>query len=203
MPLKYFKPRTPSLRHLVLVDRKELWKGKPVRSLTEAMRKTGGRNNQGRITCRHMGGGHRRRYRLIDFHRTEEGPAEVQRLEYDPNRTAFIALTRYASGKLSYIIAPQGVKAGDVLESGADAAIRPGCTLPLKNIPVGSLVHNVELRPGKGAQLARSAGTSIQYVGQNGAHAVLKMCSKEVPPYNIHTHIQYTHTHTHRYGWCP
>eukprot|EP00123_Amoebidium_parasiticum_P019566 comp26909_c0_seq1/m.47129 comp26909_c0_seq1/g.47129 ORF comp26909_c0_seq1/g.47129 comp26909_c0_seq1/m.47129 type:complete len:274 (-) comp26909_c0_seq1:549-1370(-) len=180
MPLKYFKPITPGMRHLVLLDKSELWKGSPFKALTEALRKSGGRNNTGRITCRHMGGGHRRRYRIIDFLRQEQGPAVVQRLEYDPNRTAFIALTKYLSGKHSYIIAPQGLKIGDTVESGVNAPIRPGNTLPLMKIPVGTMIHNVELRPGKGGQMARSAGTSIQYVGQNGDRAVLKLCSKEL-----------------------
>eukprot|EP00124_Ichthyophonus_hoferi_P002584 Ihof_evm4s181 gene=Ihof_evmTU4s181 len=180
MPLKYFRPTTPGLRHLVLVDRTELWNGNPYRPLTKALRKTGGRcRRTGRITVRHIGGGSKRRYRLIDFKREDENPCIVKRLEYDPNRTAWIALTQYATGRYSYILAPQGLKPGDIVSSGNGAAIQPGCTLPLKNIPLGTLVHNVELYPGKGGQMARAAGTSIQLVGQNGPNAVLKMCSKE------------------------
>src|SRR4051812_18550767 len=148
MALKNFRPITPSLRQLVLVDRSELWKGKPVKALTEGLSKTGGRNNTGRITARHMGGGHKRRYRLVDFKRRKfDVPATVERLEYDPNRTAFIALIRYADGVLAYILAPQRLKAGDQVVTGERVDVKPGNAMPLRNIPVGTIVHNVELKP--------------------------------------------------------
>jgi large subunit ribosomal protein L2 len=181
MALKQFRPITPSLRQLVLVNRGELWKGKPVKSLTEGLTKSGGRNNTGRITARRMGGGHKRRYRLIDFKRnTFDVPATVERLEYDPNRTAFIALIRYENGALSYILAPQRLKVGDTVVAGERADIKPGNALPLKNIPVGTIVHNVELKPGKGGQLARSAGTYVQLVGRDQGYAQLKLGSGEL-----------------------
>src|SRR3954453_1273136 len=163
MALKNFRPITPSLRQLVLVDRSELWKGKPVKALTEGLSKSGGRNNTGRITARRMGGGHKRRYRLGDFKRRKfDVPATVERLEYDPNRTAFIALIRYADGELAYILAPQRLKAGDQVVTGERVDVKPGNAMPLRNIPVGTIVHNVELKPLKGGQIARSAGTYAQ-----------------------------------------
>jgi large subunit ribosomal protein L2 len=181
MALKTFKPTTPSQRQLVIVDRSELWKGKPVKELTEGLRSHGGRNNTGRITMRHRGGGHKQRYRLVDFKRTKgDMPATVERLEYDPNRTAFIALVRYQDGELSYILAPQRLKAGDSVVSGDKVDVKPGNAMPLKNIPVGTIVHNVELRPGKGGQLARAGGTYVQLVGRDSGYALLRLASGEV-----------------------
>ena len=150
MALKSFNPVTPSQRELVLVDRSELWKGKPVKDLTVGLTKTGGRNNQGRITMWQRGGGHKRRYRKVDFKRRRFETATVERLEYDPNRTAFIALIKYGNGDLSYILAPQRLTAGDVVEAGEKADIKPGNALPLSSIPVGTIVHNVELQAGQG-----------------------------------------------------
>lgn len=181
MALRSYKPTTPSQRELVLVDRSELWKGKPVKQLTEGLNKTGGRNNYGRNTAPRVGGGHKRRYRLVDFKRNKfDMPAVVERIEYDPNRTAFIALIKYNDGTLSYIIAPQRLAIGDVVESGLRADIKIGNALPLKNIPVGTLIHNVELKPGKGGQLARSAGAYIQLVGKDSGNALIKLRSGEV-----------------------
>jgi large subunit ribosomal protein L2 len=181
MALKNFRPITPSLRQLVLVDRSELWKGKPVKSLTEGLTKSGGRNNTGRITARRIGGGHKRRYRLVDFKRRKfDAPAVVERLEYDPNRTAFIALIRYADGEQAYILAPQRLKAGDTVVSGERVDVKPGNAMPLRNIPVGTIVHNVELKAGKGGQLARSAGTYVQLVGRDQGYAQLKLASGEL-----------------------
>ncbi len=181
MALKSFKPVTPSLRQLVVVDRSELWKGKPIKALTEGLRKSGGRNNHGHITSWQRGGGHKRRYRVIDFRRRKfDMPATVERLEYDPNRTAFIALIRYEDGKLSYILAPQRLKAGDIVVSGNKVDVKPGNAMPLKNIPVGTIVHNVEMKIGKGGQLARSAGTYVQLVGRDQGMALLRLSSGEV-----------------------
>jgi large subunit ribosomal protein L2 len=182
MALKNFKPVTPSMRQLVIVDRSELWKGKPVKALTEGLRKTGGRNNHGHITSWQRGGGHKRRYRMIDFKRRKfDQPAKVERLEYDPNRTAFIALIRYeGGGELSYILAPQRLKAGDTVISGNKVDVKPGNAMPLKNIPVGTIVHNVEMKIGKGGQLARSAGTYVQLVGRDQGMALLRLSSGEV-----------------------
>lgn len=182
MALKQYRPITPSLRQLVIVDRSELWKGKPVKSLTEGLTKSGGRNNTGRITARRMGGGHKRTYRLVDFKRRAkfDVPATVERLEYDPNRTAFIALIKYEDGTLSYILAPQRLKVGDTVIAGEKVDVKPGNAMPLKNIPVGSVIHNVELKPGKGGQLARSAGTYLQLVGRDSGYAQLKLPSGEL-----------------------
>jgi len=181
MALKSFKPVTPSLRSLVIVDRSELWKGKPVKALTEGLRNSGGRNNHGRITMWQRGGGHKRRYRTIDFKRRKfEVEATVERLEYDPNRTAFIALIRYADGELAYVLAPQRLKAGDKIVSGERVDIKPGNAMPLKSIPVGTIVHNVELKPGRGGQIARSAGAYCQLVGRDGDQALLRLSSGEV-----------------------
>ena len=181
MALKNFKPVTPSQRQLVIVDRSELWRGKPVKSLTEGLRKSGGRNNHGHITSWQRGGGHKRRYRVIDFRRRKfDVPATVERLEYDPNRTAFIALIRYEDGELSYILAPQRLKAGDVVVSGNKVDVKPGNAMPLKNIPVGTIVHNVEMKAGKGGQLARSAGTYVQLVGRDQGYAQLELASGEL-----------------------
>lgn len=181
MALKYFKPTTPGQRQLVIVDRSELWKGKPEKSLTVGLRKKGGRNNFGRITTRHQGGGHKQRYRLIDFKRQKQDvSAIVERIEYDPNRTAFIALIKYTDGVVSYILAPHKLKVGDTVVAGKEADIKPGNALPLENIPVGTLIHNVEMKPGKGGQLARSAGTYVQLVGRDSGYAQLKLSSGEL-----------------------
>ena len=181
MALKNYKPTTPGRRQLVQVDRSDLWKGKPETSLTEGLRKKGGRNNLGRVTVRFRGGGHKRRYRLVDFKRDKfDMPATVERLEYDPNRTAFIALVTYEDGEKRYILAPQRLAAGDVVVAGEKVDIKPGNALPLKNIPVGTVVHNVELKVGKGGQLARSAGTFVQLVGKDQGYAQLRLASGEL-----------------------
>jgi len=181
MALKQFNPVTPSLRQLVQVDRAELWKGKPVKALTVGLTGSGGRNNTGRITARRMGGGHKRTYRLVDFKRRKfDVAATVERLEYDPNRTAFIALVKYADGELAYILAPQRLKAGDQVVAGERVDVKPGNAMPLRNIPVGTIVHNVELKAGKGGQLARAAGTYLQLVGRDSGYAQLKLPSGEL-----------------------
>ncbi|MEE8500264.1 MAG: 50S ribosomal protein L2 [Kiloniellales bacterium] len=181
MALKKFKPVTPGRRGLVLVNRAGLWKGKPVKSLTEGLSKKGGRNNNGRITARRRGGGHKRLYRVIDFKRRKfDVPAKVARLEYDPNRTAFIALIEYQDGELGYILAPQRLEVGDTVIASERADIKPGNAMPLASIPVGSIVHNVEMKPGKGGQIARSAGTYVQLVGRDAGHALLRLGSGEV-----------------------
>jgi large subunit ribosomal protein L2 len=181
MALKHFNPTSPGRRQLVLVDRSELWKGRPVKALTEGLHKKGGRNNQGRVTVRHQGGGAKRLYRLVDFKRAKfDMPAKVERLEYDPNRTAFIALIRYEDGELSYILAPQRLAVGDTVVSSAKADIKPGNTLPLRAIPVGTIIHNVEMKPKKGGQMARSAGTYVQLVGRDAGYAQLKLASGEL-----------------------
>ncbi|WP_251979088.1 50S ribosomal protein L2 [Salinicola avicenniae] len=175
------KPTSAGRRHLVKVVNDELHKGRPYAALTEKQAKSGGRNNHGRITTRHVGGGHRQHYRQIDFKRTKDGiNAVVERIEYDPNRSANIALLKYMDGERRYIIAPKGLKAGDVLESGVNAAIKRGNALPLRNIPVGSTVHGIELKPGKGAQIARSAGASAQLVAREGNYATLRLRSGEM-----------------------
>jgi large subunit ribosomal protein L2 len=181
MALKSYKPITPSTRQLVIVDRSSLWKGKPHKALTRGKTNTGGRNNHGHITSHHMGGGHKRRLRLVDFKRRKfDVTATVERLEYDPNRSAFIALIKYADGELSYILAPQRLKAGDQVVSGERVDIKPGNAMPLANMPVGTIVHNVELKKGAGGQLARSAGTYVQLVGKDGGYAQLKLASGEL-----------------------
>ncbi|MBN9090892.1 MAG: 50S ribosomal protein L2 [Reyranella sp.] len=181
MALKTFKPITPSLRQLVIVDRQGLWKGKPVKSLTVGKTESGGRNNHGHITAHHRGGGHKRRLRLVDFKRRKfDVAATVERLEYDPNRSAFIALIKYADGELAYIIAPQRLKAGDEVMSGDKVDIKPGNAMPLASMPVGTIVHNVELKKGRGGQLARSAGTYAQLVGKDAGYAQLKLNSGEL-----------------------
>ncbi len=180
MALKHFKPTTPSQRGLVLVDRSALWKGKPVKTLTEGLSKSGGRNNKGRITVWSRGGGHKRRYRLIDFKRRKfDVPAKVERLEYDPNRSAFIALIRYQDGELSYIVAPQRLRVGDSVISAERADIVPGNAMPMQNIPVGTIIHNIEMKPGKGAQIARAAGAYAQLVGKDAGYALLRLGSGE------------------------
>src|ERR671927_1044739 len=181
MALKTFKPTTPSQRQLVIVDRGELWKGEPVKALTEGLRKSGGRNNAGRVTLRFRGGGHKRRYRVIDFKRRKDDVvATVERLEYDPNRTAFIALVKYDDGEIAYILAPQRLKAGDKVVSGEKVDVKPGNAAPLRSIPVGTIVHNVEMKAGKGGQLARSAGTYVQLVGRDGDWSQLRLASGEI-----------------------
>lgn len=181
MALKTFKPTTPSQRQLVLVDRSELWKGKPVKQLTEGLNKSGGRNNVGRLTAFRTGGGHKRTYRVIDFKRRKfDVAATVERLEYDPNRSAFIALIKYKDGELAYILAPQRLSVGDVVVSGDKADIKPGNALPLKNIPVGTIIHNVEMKEGKGGQIARAAGSYVQLVGKDSGYAQIKLRSGEL-----------------------
>ena len=175
------KPTSPGRRHVVKVVNPELHKGKPFAPLLEKNSKSGGRNNNGRITTRHIGGGHKQAYRIVDFKRNKDGiPAVVERLEYDPNRSANIALVLYKDGERRYILAPKGLKAGDQIQSGVDAAIKAGNTLPMRNIPVGSTVHNVEMKPGKGGQLARSAGTYVQIVARDGAYVTLRLRSGEM-----------------------
>ena len=180
MSLKHYKAMTPGQRGLVLVDRSGLYKGKPVKHLTEGKSEKGGRNNAGRITARRRGGGHKQRYRIVDFKRTKQGRATVERLEYDPNRTAFIALIRYEDGELSYILAPQRLGVGDSVEAGPGADIKPGNALPLRNIPVGTIVHNVEMKIGKGGQIARAAGAYVQLVGRDSGYARLRLASGEM-----------------------
>jgi large subunit ribosomal protein L2 len=181
MALKTFNPTTPSQRELVQVDRSELWKGKPFKALTEGKRSQGGRNNHGHITVRFRGGGHKRRYRLVDFKRTKHDmPATVERLEFDPNRSAFVALVKYQDGEHAYILAPQRLSVGDQVVSGERADIKPGNALPLKNIPVGTIVHNVEMKVGKGGQIARAAGSYVQLVGKDQGYAQLRLSSGEV-----------------------
>jgi large subunit ribosomal protein L2 len=180
MALKSYKPVTSSQRGLVLVDRSELWKGKPVKSLTEGKNAKGGRNNTGRVTMRHRGGGHKQRYRLVDFKRRKfDVSATVERLEYDPNRSAFIALIKYADGELNYILAPQRLTQGDAVVSGERCDIKPGNAMPMENIPVGTIIHNIEMRPGKGGQIARAAGTYAQLVGKDAGYAQLRLSSGE------------------------
>ncbi len=181
MALKNFKAITPSLRQLVIVDRAGLWKGKPVKALTRGKSEAGGRNNHGHITAHHRGGGHKRRLRLVDFKRRKFGvAATVERLEYDPNRSGFIALIKYTDGELAYILAPQRLKAGDQVVSGERVDIKPGNAMPLANMPVGTIVHNVELKKGRGGQLARSAGTYAQLVGKDAGYAQIKLNSGEL-----------------------
>ena len=175
------KPTSPGRRFVVTVVNPDLHKGTPHKPLLKGLSKSGGRNNNGRITTRHRGGGHKRHYRIIDFKRNKDGvPARVERLEYDPNRTANLALLKYADGERRYIIAPKGLRANDPIMSGSSAPIRPGNAMALRNIPVGSVVHCIELKPGKGAQLARSAGTSAQLVAREGNYATLRLRSGEM-----------------------
>ncbi len=181
MALRQYNPVTPSLRGTVLIDRSELWKGKPVKGLTQGQSSTGGRNNHGRITSRFRGGGHKQSYRVVDFKRRKFNvPAVVERLEYDPNRTAFIALIKYEDGELSYILAPQRLKVGDTVVAGQRADIKPGNAMPLAAIPVGTIVHNVELKVGAGGKIARSAGTYAQLVGKDAGYAQVKLMSGEL-----------------------
>ncbi len=181
MALKNFKPTTPSQRALVLVDRAELWKGKPVKSLTEGLNNKGGRNNLGRITMRRRGGGHKRRYRKVDFRRAKADiTAIIERLEFDPNRSAFLALIKYIDGDVSYILAPQRVNVGDQVISGENVDIKPGNAMPMENIPVGTIIHNVEMKPGGGGQIARAAGTYVQLIGKDAGYAQLRLGSGEL-----------------------
>ncbi|MEM6413572.1 MAG: 50S ribosomal protein L2 [Pseudomonadota bacterium] len=181
MALKTFKPTTPSRRQLVLVDRSQLWKGRPEKTLTQGLTSKGGRNNFGRITARRRGGGAKKLYRIIDFKRRKfDIEAKVERLEYDPNRSAFIALVKYLDGELRYILAPQRLQEGDKIIAGEKVDVKPGNAMPLKAVPVGTIVHNVEMKPGKGGQIARSAGTYVQLVGRDGAMAQLRLTSGEV-----------------------
>ena len=175
------KPTSPGRRHVVKVVNTELHKGKPYAPLLDTKSKSGGRNNNGRITVRHIGGGHKQHYRMIDFKRNKDGiPAKVERLEYDPNRSANIALVLYADGERRYILAPKGLSAGDSIQSGVDAPIKAGNTMPLRNTPLGSVVHAIELKPGKGAQIARAAGTYAQLVAKDGAYVTLRLRSGEM-----------------------
>ncbi|MCS6986428.1 MAG: 50S ribosomal protein L2 [Sphingomonadaceae bacterium] len=180
MALKSFNPTSPGRRGLVLIDRSGLWKGKPVKSLTEGKTSSGGRNNIGHATVRARGGGHKRRYRLIDFRRRRwDEPATVERLEYDPNRSAFIALVRYPDGTPSYILAPQRLAPGDTVMAGRKVDVRPGNAMEIGQVPVGTIVHNVELKPGKGGQLARAAGTFAQVVGRDRGMVIVRLSSGE------------------------
>lgn len=180
MALKHFNPTTPGQRQLVIVDRSGLYKGKPVKSLTHGLSSKGGRNNAGRVTTRFRGGGHKRSYRLVDFKRFKHDvAAKVERIEYDPNRSAFIALIRYEDGQLSYILAPQRLAVGDAVIAGASVDVKPGNAMPLSAMPVGSIVHNVELKPKKGGQIARSAGAYAQFVGRDQGMAILRLNSGE------------------------
>jgi large subunit ribosomal protein L2 len=179
MALKTFKPTTPSQRQLVIVDRSSLYSGKPVKALVEGQSSSGGRNNLGRITTRFRGGGHKQAYRKVDFKRAKTEAATVERIEYDPNRTAFIALIKYSDGELSYILAPQRLAAGDSIVAGEQVDIKPGNSMPVGNMPVGTIVHNVEMKPGKGGQIARSAGSYAQIVGRDGEYVILRLNSTE------------------------
>ena len=181
MALKSYKPTTPGQRGLVLIDRSELWKGRPVKTLTEGLSKKGGRNNAGRITMRRKGGGAKRLYRIIDFKRTKfDVPATVERIEYDPNRTAFIALIKYDDGDQTYILAPQRLSVGDSVLASKKADIKPGNAMPFTGMPIGTIIHNIELKAGKGGQLARSAGAYAQFVGRDGGYAQIKLSSGEL-----------------------
>jgi large subunit ribosomal protein L2 len=180
MALKTFKPVTPSLRQLVIVDRSSLYKGKPVKTLTEGKSEAGGRNNTGRITVRFRGGGHKQAYRLVDFKRAKRDvAATVERIEYDPNRTAFIALIKYEDGELGYILAPQRISVGDQVVASKSVDVKPGNAAPLGNLPVGTIVHNVELKIGKGGQIARSAGSYAQIVGRDQGYVIIRLNSGE------------------------
>ncbi|QFU07637.1 50S ribosomal protein L2 [Rhodobacteraceae bacterium THAF1] len=181
MALKSYKPTTPGQRGLVLIDRSELWKGRPVKSLTEGLSKHGGRNNTGRITMRRRGGGAKRLYRIVDFKRTKHDmEAVVVRIEYDPNRTAFIALIQYTDGEQRYILAPQRLGVGDKIVSGTRVDVKPGNAMPFQGMPIGTIIHNIELKPGKGGQIARAAGTYAQFVGRDGGYAQIRLSSGEL-----------------------
>ena len=180
MALKTFKPTTPGQRQLVIVDRSDLYKGKPVKALTEGKNGTGGRNNNGRITVRFRGGGHKKAYRTIDFRRKKhDQPARVERIEYDPNRTGYIALVKYQDGELAYILCPQRLAEGDTVVAGEHVDVKPGNAMPVGNMPIGTIVHNVEIKIGKGGQIARSAGTYAQIVGRDQDYVILRLKSDE------------------------
>jgi large subunit ribosomal protein L2 len=180
MALKTFNPVTPSQRQLVIVDRTGLHRGAPVKALTEGKHSSGGRNNNGRTTVRFRGGGHKKAYRVVDFRRRKfDAPANVERIEYDPNRTAFIALIKYQDGEQAYILAPQRLAAGDSVVAGEHVDVKPGNAMPLGNIPIGTIVHNIELKVGKGGQIARSAGTYAQIVGRDGDYVIMRLNSGE------------------------
>lgn len=181
MALKQYNPKTPGTRQLVLIDRSELYKGKPVKTLTEGKREQGGRNNRGRVTVRFRGGGHKQTYRLVDFKRREKAgmAASVERIEYDPNRSGFIALIKYTDGTLAYILAPQRLSVGDQVMSGEQVDIKPGNAMPIANIPVGTIVHNVEIKIGKGGQIARAAGGYAQIVGRDQGYVSVRLNSGE------------------------
>ena len=181
MALKTYKPSTPGQRGLVLIDRSELWKGRPVKALTEGLTGKGGRNNTGRITMRRRGGGVKRLYRIVDFKRTKRDmTAVVARIEYDPNRTAFIALIQYEDGEQAYILAPQRLAVGDKIVAGDKVDIKPGNAMPFAGMPIGTIVHNIEMKPGKGGQIARAAGTYAQFVGRDGGYAQIRLSSGEL-----------------------
>ena len=181
MALKQYNPITPGQRGLVLIDRSELFRGKPVKKLTKGLTKSGGRNNAGRITSWQKGGGHKKKYRIVDFKRSKfDIEATVERIEYDPNRSAFIALIKYNDGELSYILAPQKLLTGNKVISSTKADIKPGNAMPLNAVPVGTIIHNVELKPGKGGQLARSAGSYVQVIGKDLSYSILRLTSGEV-----------------------
>jgi len=181
MPLKKLKPTSPGTRFQLRPDRSTLHKGGPVRGLVSAQNSTGGRNSAGRLTTRHKGGGHKHKYRVIDFRRDKDGVVgRVEHLEYDPNRSAYLALILYRDGERRYILAPKGLAAGDEIQSGPESPIKPGNSMALRSLPLGSLVHNIELKPGKGGQLARAAGNSAQYTGREGGYALLRLKSGEM-----------------------
>ena len=181
MPIKTFKPTSPGRRQMSVSTFEEITATKPEKSLLEPLHRKAGRNNQGKITTRHKGGGHKRKYRIIDFKRNKDGiPGKVATIEYDPNRTAYIALINYVDGEKRYIIAPKGLKVGDVIESGPQADIKVGNALPLEYIPVGTIIHNIELQPGKGGQLVRAAGTEAQLLGKEGRYVVVRLASGEM-----------------------
>ncbi|SET69819.1 50S ribosomal protein L2 [Oceanicella actignis] len=181
MALKSYNPTTPGQRGLVLIDRSELFKGRPVKKLTQGLTKSGGRNNTGRITARRIGGGAKRLYRIVDFKRRKfDVPATVERIEYDPNRTAFIALIRYEDGELAYILAPQRLAVGDKVIAGKKVDVKPGNAMPFTGMPIGTIVHNIELKPGKGGQIARAAGAYAQFVGRDGGYAQIRLSSGEL-----------------------
>ena len=181
MALKSYKPTTPGQRGLVLIDRSELWKGRPIKALTEGLCKKGGRNNAGRITMRRKGGGAKRLYRIVDFKRNKmDVPATVVRIEYDPNRTAFIALIKYEDGQQAYILAPQRLAIGDKVVSSAKADIKPGNAMPFTGLPIGTIIHNIELKQGKGGQMVRAAGSYAQFVGRDGGYAQIRLSSGEL-----------------------
>jgi large subunit ribosomal protein L2 len=181
MALKKYKPTTPGQRGLVLIDRADLHKGRPEKTLTQGLTKKGGRNNTGRITARRIGGGAKKLYRIVDFKRRKwDMPATVERIEYDPNRTAFIALIKYEDGELNYVLAPQRLAVGDKIVAGAKVDIRPGNAMPLSGMPIGTIIHNVEMKPEKGGQIARSAGSYAQFVGRDGGYAQIRLGSGEL-----------------------